>query len=72
MVPAVILLAQRHRGMRQMTRDTVLGLGALNLIVALAMVGVGLTWLFAPQAAAASALGQAANARDLWRTSVQP
>ncbi len=63
-VPAVILLAQRHRGMRQMTRDTVLGLGALNLIVALAMVGVGLTWLFAPQAAAASALGQAADARD--------
>ncbi len=63
-VPGVILLARRHRGLRQMTRDTVLGLGALNLIVALAMVGVGLTWLFAPPVAEASGMGQVVEARD--------
>ncbi|MCU0520786.1 MAG: ATP synthase subunit C [Anaerolineae bacterium] len=63
-VPAVILLVQRHRGRLRMTRDTVLGLGALNLIVAMAMVGVAVTWLLSPQSAEAATLGQAAVVRD--------
>lgn len=63
-VPAVILLVQRHRERTRLTRDTVLGLGALNLVVALAMVGVGMTWLLSPQSADAAELAQEAAARD--------
>ena len=63
-VPAVILLVQRHRGRTRMTRDTVLGLGAVNLIMALVMIGVGMTWLLSPQSAEASDLTQEAVVRD--------
>ncbi|MBN1246012.1 MAG: H+transporting two-sector ATPase C subunit [Anaerolineae bacterium] len=47
-----------------MTRDAVLGLGVLNLIVALAMVGLGMTWLFSPQSARAAGLAQEVAVRD--------
>lgn len=63
MVPALAYLA-KGRGAGAMTRRTVLGFGVLNLIVALAMVGIGLTWLVAPDAARAAGLAQEQVTRD--------
>jgi V/A-type H+-transporting ATPase subunit K len=63
-VPTVIFLAQRRRKLDRLTRNTVFGLGVLNLVVALAMAGVGLVWLFAPQSAQAAGLSQATTTRD--------
>lgn len=56
-VPAVAYLVSRRRAVA-MTRRMVLGLGTLNLIVALAMIGIGLTWFFSPETARAAGLAQ--------------
>jgi V/A-type H+/Na+-transporting ATPase subunit K len=62
-IPALAYLVS-GRAARAMTRRTVLGFGILNLIVALAMIGIGLTWLVAPEAARAAGLAQETAARD--------
>jgi V/A-type H+-transporting ATPase subunit K len=63
-VPAVVYLVLRSRNPTVVTRRTVMGLSAVNGIVALAMMGIGLVWLVAPDAVQAAGLSQAATTRD--------
>jgi len=48
MLPAVIYLLKRRQAPAKVTRQMVMGLSTLNLLIALMVVGVGLVWLFAP------------------------
>jgi V/A-type H+/Na+-transporting ATPase subunit K len=66
LIPVIPVLAYLFSGRaaRAMTRRTVLGFSLLNLVVALAMIGIGLTWLVAPEAARAAGLAQEATLRD--------
>ncbi len=63
-VPATLLLVRRRRGFASMTLETVFGLGALDFIMALAVMGMAAAWLFAPGFVAAAGLSQAATTRD--------
>ncbi len=63
-VPLLVFLTRGDRGFASLTRKTVMGLGVLNLIVALAMVGLGLAWFFVPDVAQAAGLAQEQGARD--------
>lgn len=63
-IPAIAYVSSRRRALVKVTRETILGFSVLNLLVALAMVGVGATWLVAPEAVKASGLLQEATARD--------
>ena len=63
-IPLTLYLAGRRRGFAKLTRETVLGLGAFNLIVALAVVGLAVAWLFAPQVVQAAGLSQTTAVRD--------
>lgn len=64
MVPALIYVLNWHERPEKLTRKTVFGLSAMNLILALAVVGIGLTWLFAPETARAAGLLQEAEGRS--------
>jgi len=48
MVPALILIVNRHRSPERLARKTVLGLSAINVVVALAVVGLALVGLALP------------------------
>ncbi|MGC9469301.1 MAG: ATP synthase subunit C [Anaerolineae bacterium] len=63
-IPAIVYIIRGQRALRKATVETVVGLGVLNLVVALAMVGIGLTWIFAPEAAWAAELMQDGTQRD--------
>ena len=60
LVPALIFaLGQRRRSPVVTTRRLAVGLGSVNVAVALMMIGIGLVWLFAPQVVEAAGLAQA-------------
>ena len=63
-VPATILLVRRRRGFESMARETIFGLGALDFVMGLAVIGMAAAWLFAPGFVAAAGLSQAATVRD--------
>lgn len=48
MVPALVLIINRHRSPERLARKTVLGLSAVNVVVALAVVGLALAGLALP------------------------
>ena len=54
----VFALKRRRRAPVQATRRLALGLSSVNVVLALMMVGLGLVWLFAPQAVQAAGLAQ--------------
>ena len=47
-IPAIAYVSSRRRALVKVTRETILGFSVLNLLVALAMVGVGATCGRAP------------------------
>ncbi|MFP4394701.1 MAG: ATP synthase subunit C [Anaerolineales bacterium] len=55
---AAYLIYRRQPVAVAMTRRVVLGLTGVNLLLALMLVGVGLTWFFAPEMAAAAGMAQ--------------
>ncbi len=63
-VPATLLLVRRSHGTLSLTRTTILGLGVLDLFMALAVMGLATAWLFAPRFVAAAGLSQQATTRD--------
>jgi V/A-type H+-transporting ATPase subunit K len=61
LVPGIVFLLRRKaRFPANVTRKMVLGLGILDLTVALMVVGLGVTWLVAPGAVRAAGLTQEA------------
>jgi len=48
MVPALIFIVHRHRSPERLARETVLGLSAINVVVALAVVGLALAGFALP------------------------
>ncbi len=65
LIPAGIFLLRWHRqGAAQATRRFILGLSAVNLAVALLVLGLGLVWFFAPSLAAAAGLAQETTVAD--------
>ena len=59
----VIVLTRRRLGLtpHQLTRRMVLSISGINVIVALALAGLGLVWLFAPEQVQAAGLAQEAS-----------
>lgn len=63
-VLVVTYLARRWVPARRLTQNTVIGLSMLNLLMALALLGLGLVWFFVPEAVQAAGLAQAVSAKD--------
>ena len=61
LVPVIVLI-RRRSGLapHQLTRRMVLSMSGLNVIVALALLGLGLVWLLAPEQVQAAGLAQEA------------
>jgi V/A-type H+-transporting ATPase subunit K len=63
MLPAVVfILRRRMHAPAKDTRRLVLGLSGVNLMIAAAMMGIGLLWFFVPNAVRASGMLQEAAA----------
>ncbi|HOT93019.1 MAG TPA: ATP synthase subunit C [Anaerolineae bacterium] len=58
---AIYWLVKRKETQVDVTRKLIFGLSTVNIVMALLLLGVGLVWLFAPEAVAASGLAQASN-----------
>ncbi len=61
MIPAIVFFVNRKASpvtQTAGTRGLVLGLSAVNVILGLMILGVGLTWFFAPEAVQAAGLAQ--------------
>jgi len=67
MVPAVLFLVRRRHMTSHTARRAAVALGGVNIILGLLILGVGLTWLLAPEAVAASGLVQQASS-DTYRS----
>jgi len=59
-----LVSSQRRKNQVLATRRLVLGLSTLDVILALAMVGLGVTWFIAPEVVLAAPLGQDQPAGD--------
>ena len=59
LVPVIVLIRRRFSlAPHQLTHRMVVTMSGLNMIVALALVGLGLVWLFAPEQVQAAGLAQ--------------
>ncbi|MBN1246724.1 MAG: H+transporting two-sector ATPase C subunit [Anaerolineae bacterium] len=58
MVPVLILIFKRRQSPERLARETVLGLSALNVLLALAVGGIALASFMMPSGARAAALPQ--------------
>ncbi len=64
LLPGLFYAVRQRRAPVESTRTLVLGLGGFNIVVALMIVGLGLTWFFAPGLVQAAGLVQEAAAND--------
>ena len=60
----ITYLARRWVPAWQLTQSAVVGLSTINLLMALALLGLGAVWFFAPQAVQAAGLAQAVSVKD--------
>ncbi len=63
---AIYYLRQKLQSPEKATRRLVLGYNVANLVIALAIIGIGLVWLFSPGAALAADPAQATKPFDQW------
>ena len=66
-VPAALFLIRRRHMASRTARNAAMALGGLNAVLGLLILGIGLTWLLAPQAVEASGLVQE-TAADQYRS----
>ncbi|MGC9348804.1 MAG: ATP synthase subunit C [Anaerolineae bacterium] len=64
LLPGVVFVLRHRHAPEKLTRKTVIGFSVVNLIVACAVMGLGLVWFFAPESVRAAGLLQQAVARD--------
>ncbi len=64
LLPIVIYHLKRRRNPERITGRVVMGLGAVNLVMAAVVLGAGLVWLFAPDRVMAAGLAQAEGVMD--------
>ncbi len=57
LVPAVLFALHRRRSPQRVARNLVWGLAGFNLVVALMVIGAGITWMLFPPRAMAAGLG---------------
>jgi V/A-type H+-transporting ATPase subunit K len=61
LTPAAIYFLRQRLSPSRVTRRLVLGLNVMNLVLALAVIGIGILWLASPEAALAAGPAQAAT-----------
>ncbi len=64
LVPAVVFFVSRRRSPERVARKLVWGLAGFNVVVALMVLGLGVTWMLFPSQVMAAGLGAPENGGD--------
>lgn len=64
LLPAVVFWLSRRRVSVRLTRSVIVGFGSINLVLTVAIVGLGVVWFFNPPSVGAAALSQAGTGLD--------